>query len=223
MAHRSAPLRICILVIASNNLGIYATHEAYWKLYAKSHPNVDVYFLRQREDAPGTYLDGDTIWSRGREATERTFDKTVAAFRFLFSMSYDYTIRTNLSSVWNFDRLIAFCKTLPRQNVFCGVLGNPGISGAGMILSPDVVLKLTRHSGDIKRGHWDDIDFGKIAEQQGIPSMRAQRGDPHSKKEVDAIWDLHYHYYLKYIEHGVRNVETELEVMRYLIEKIYRV
>lgn len=214
-------LRVVVLVLASDNLGIYAEHEACWRLYAKTNPNVTVYFIRQREDVNETYLDGDTIWSRGREAIETTFDKTVAAFRFIPESSYDYLVRTNLSSVWNFSKLLAFCRTLPKRNVFCGVIGNPGISGAGMILSPDVVATLVQYSNDVERGMWDDIDFGKIAEMRGIPSIPAPRYRPHSRKEVDEQWNRGHHYYLKHVENGVRNVANEIDVMRYLISKIY--
>lgn len=92
-----------------------------------------------------------------------------------------------------------------------------------MILSPDVVSTLERHSGDIKRGHWDDIDFGKIALQQGIPSTPAPRCDPRSREAVDVVWDLCHHYYLKHVVNGVRNVQTEIDIMKYLISKIYRI
>lgn len=215
--------RVVVLVIASDNLGIYTRHEACWRSYATSHPDVAVYFVRQREDAPGTYLDGDTIWSRGREATERTFDKTIAAFQAIPPSSYDYLVRTNLSSVWNFTKLLDFCATLPLRKVCCGVLGTPGVSGAGMIVSPDVVATLVRHSGDIERGMWDDIDFGKITDQRRIPLLSAPRCDPKSRADVDAQWDLTHHYYLKHVDNGVRNVDTEVDVMTYLISKIYRV
>lgn len=186
-----------------------------------SHPNVRVYFLRQREDVKETYLEGDTIWSSGREVVHRVFEKTIAAFRFLPEGSYDYLVRTNLSSVWNFSKLLGVCKTLPERNVYSGVLGNPGISGAGMILSPDVVKAFVNHATEIERSEWDDIDFGTIARLCGIPCRRGHRYDPHSRAEVDACWSLGYHFYLKDQKHGIRNLDAEVDTMRYLIERIY--
>lgn len=214
-------MRLIVLVIASDNLEIYAEHEKCWRSYSTSHPDVIVYFIRQREGIPKPYIDGDTIWSVGKEGTERVFEKTIASFQML-PRPYDYVVRTNLSSVWNFTKLIEFCNTLPKTNVFCGVLGNPGISGAGMIMTPDVVDKLVTHSNDIKRCMWDDIDFGKISILCGIPSIPAVRYQPRSKQDVDAQWNLGYHYYLKHMVLGIRNVPAELEIMRYLIQKIYR-
>jgi hypothetical protein len=214
-------MKLVILVIASDNLAIYAHHEACWKSYARSHPDVVVYFIRQREDVDETYIDGDTIWSRGREATERVFEKTIAAFQYLPTSSYDFLVRTNLSSVWNFRRLIDFCRTLPTTNVFCGVIGNPGISGAGMILSPDVVTKLVANSGRVDRGMWDDVDLGKVAELCGIPRTRGYHFIPTSQFEIDRWWNSRYHFYLKDMRDGVRNVANELRRMRYLIRRIY--
>lgn len=214
-------MKIVVLVIASTNLNIYADHESCWRSYAHTHPDVTVYFIRQREDVVETHIENDTIWSNGREATERVFEKTVEAFKILRPESYDYLVRTNLSSVWNFVRLIEFCKTLPKENVFCGVLGNPGISGAGMILSPDVVQTLVKHSHDIDRCMWDDVDFGKIAALCGIPSIPATRYEPRSRAAVNRYWNLGYHYYLKDMRTGVRNVDNEIDVMRYLITKMY--
>lgn len=214
-------MKLVILVIASDNLTIYGTHQLFWRTYAKCHPDVNVYFVRQSESVTNTHVEGDTIWSNGREATERVFEKTVEAFKILQNSEYDYIIRTNLSSVWNFTRLIEFCKTLPKENVFCGVLGNPGISGAGMILSPDIVTKLVKHSKDIDRCMWDDIDFGKISVKCGIPCTRGFRYDPHTRDQVDSQYTLGYHFYLKDMRTGVRNVNNEIDVMRYLISKIY--
>jgi hypothetical protein len=213
-------MKLVVLVIASDGLPVYAEHQAYWRSYATSHTDITVYFLRQREDVVTPYFDGDTIWTRGRECIERVFDKTIDAFK-LLPAAYDFVIRTNLSSVWNFTKLIGFCKTLPRANVFCGVLGNPGISGAGMILSPDVVDTLVKYSNDIDRCEWDDVDFGKIAKLRSIPSMPGTRCDPRSRNDVELCWDLGYHYYLKDMRGGTRNIENELDVMAYLIEKLY--
>lgn len=214
-------MRLTFLVIASDNLKIYSAHQSLWRSYATSHPDVTVYFVRQSKETLETHIDGDTIWSNGEEATERVFEKTVEAFKILSPSSYDFLVRTNLSSVWNFTRLIEFCETLPKKDVFCGVLGNPGISGAGMILSPDVVRKLANHSGEIERCKWDDIDFGKVANLCGIPSIPATRYDPRTREHVDACWNVGYHFYLKDMRSGIRNIENELDIMQYLISKVY--
>jgi hypothetical protein len=215
-------MRITILVIASSGSEIYAEHEKCWRSYATSDPGITVYFLRQREDIEVPRIEGDTLWTPGEERLERVFDKTVAAFQFLDPSSYDYLVRTNLSSVWHFQNLRRSCTYLPPTDVFCGVLGTPGLSGAGMILSPDVVRKLAENSGRVDRGMWDDIDFGKVAELCGIPCTRGYRFDPKSQFDVDRWWNSGYHFYLKDMRDGVRNVANELNVMRYLISKIYR-
>lgn len=214
-------MKLVVLVIASDNLPIYAEHVKCWRQYATSTPNITVYFVRQREDVDTPYFDDDTIWTPGKECLERIFDKTIDAFKLIPMASYDYIVRTNLSSVWNFQSLVEFCQTLPKHNVFCGVLGNPGISGAGMILSPDIIPKFIEHSHEIERGQWDDIDFGRLAIQCGIPSTQGYRYDPRSREDVEKCWNQGYHFYLKDMRTGTRNIENELDVMRYLIAKLY--
>lgn len=214
-------MKLVVLVISSDNLPIYAEHRRLWRSYATTHPDVTVYFLHQRSDVSAPYFDGDTIWTPGQECLERIFDKTIDAFKLISPDSYDFLVRTNLSSVWNFDKLIAFCKTLPTEKVFCGVLGNPGISGAGMILSPDVVSTFIAHSHEIERGMWDDVDFGRLAIRCGIPSIPGQRYDPRSEADVARCWNHGYHFYLKDMRMGTRNVSNEVAVMQSLIAKIY--
>lgn len=214
-------MKLIVLVIASDNLPIYNVHCELWRSYANTHPDVTVYFLRQREDVDTPYFDGDTIWTRGRECLPRIFDKTIDAFKLFPSSSYDYIVRTNLSSVWNFTKLIEMCRELPRQNAFCGILGNPGISGAGMILSPDVVTRFVDRCHEIERGMWDDVDFGRLALLCNIQPIKGSRCDPRSVEDVELCHSLSYHFYLKDMRGGQRNVENELDVMRCLIRKLY--
>lgn len=215
-------MRVTVLVIASEDLPIYASHQGCWRSYATSHPDVTVYFLRQREDIETMVQDGDTLWAPGKEATERVFEKTVAAFRYLPTSSYDFLVRTNLSSVWHFPSLLRVCAGLPSKNVFCGVPGNPGLSGAGMILSPDVATRLADNSHRVDRCKWDDIDFGKVAALCNIPCMVGSRYNTRSRSDVDMYWKWGYHFYLKNMTGETRNVDTEVDVMRYLIQKLYR-
>lgn len=213
-------MKLVILVIASDNLPIYADHQRLWRSYANAQPSISVYFIKQHENIQTPHFEGDTIWSPGQECLERVFDKTIDAFKLIPKCSYDYIIRTNLSSVWNFNNLIRKCKSLPSQGVFCGVLGNPGISGAGMIMSPDVVSMFVSHSHEIERGIWDDIDFGRLAIHCGVSCIPGYRYDPRSRDEVDQCWNLGYHFYLKDMRSGTRDVVNEIRVMRYLISKI---
>ena len=91
-----------------------------------------------------------------------------------------------------------------------------------MLLSPDVVQTLADNSGRVPRCEWDDIDFGKVAALCGIPSLRGVRFDPKSREDVDRQWSLGFHFYMKQMrDTGVRDVEAEIDLMRYLIQKIY--
>jgi hypothetical protein len=89
-----------------------------------------------------------------------------------------------------------------------------------MLLSPDVVTSLSQ--GAVReRSIWDDIDFGTIAARCGILPLQGFRYDPKSREDVDRWWSAGYHFYLMDVRNGVRDVANEVDVMRYLIEKIY--
>lgn len=131
-----------------------------------THPNVDSYFL---EMAPLSGIVGDTFYTRGIEDGHGILIKTLAAMKY-FS-GYDYIIRTNLSSVWNFPRLIEFLHTLPTSGVYCGEINRniPGleyVSGAGMILTPDVCKKMVETPRYVQV--MDDVDIGFVLRGLGI-------------------------------------------------------
>lgn len=146
-----------------------------------THPDVDSYFL---EMGPYSGVVGDTYYTRGSEALNEIITKTVAALKYFSGSGYDYVIRTNLSSVWSFPRLIQFLHTLPRTGVYCGEINRnvPGleyVSGAGMILSPDVckaLVETPRYTKII-----DDVDIGCVMYGLGIlptPYKRQNIGNP---------------------------------------------
>ena len=148
-----------MLVIASYGEPVYTRHRSRWMNYIQSHPDVDVFFL---EMGLIDGVVGDTFYTKGVETRSGIIIKTRRALRH-FS-GYDFIVRTNLSSIWNFKGLIAFLNTLPITNVYCGGInwidGMRYVSGSGIIMTPDVAKKVAetpRYTNII-----DDVDIGYI-------------------------------------------------------------
>jgi len=96
-------------------------------------------------------------------------NKTMKAFRQILKedSEVNYILRTNLSSFFIVENLLSVVKKLPSEKVYAGVVGdtNNFVSGAGMMLSRDVVNYLLTHEADINKLKYEDIDdilFGKI-------------------------------------------------------------
>jgi hypothetical protein len=160
-------MKVIVLVTSSDDQSIYAKHREVWKKYMNKHPDVETYFIQSSEEYSETTLVGDTLWMPGKEGyptnLERIIggarvDKTVSALRWLFEhKQFDYVVRTGLSAVWIYRNLIPFLQTLPTQGVYCGTDGGGFVSGAGMILSPDVCKILVDKKDPYQNGEEDCV------------------------------------------------------------------
>ena len=139
-----------MLVISSQTQSVYRHHKAIWETYMKSHPDIECYFIEFSPVVLSPLLTSTTLFLRGHDTYQTILDKTFRAIDFFTRhKQYDYVIRTNLSSVWIFPRLIRFLETAPRTGLYGGIINNNQpwayISGAGITLSWDVVQILLKN------------------------------------------------------------------------------
>jgi hypothetical protein len=141
-----------ILVIASYD-DIYFNIINTWKKYIHKFDNVKIYLLHCRNDLEEQlYVDDEegTIFYNCEESLiPGIFLKTIYAMEFCNkNYSYDYLIRTNLSSFYNIPNLITFLDCQKKENYAGGIHGVsydiPFICGAGIVISNDVVKKMTK-------------------------------------------------------------------------------
>ena len=148
-----------------------------------SFPNISCYFITL-SDIPEISLDGDILRIPGRESYEGIIVKTIAAIEYFTARkSYDFVIRTNISSIWNYARLNEYLRTLPRTGLYAGLPGGEHgqikwVSGSGMILTPDTCKKLL----DARELVFsfkiiDDVDIGYAFHQLGVPVTMGMRHD----------------------------------------------
>jgi len=185
----------------------------------KLNPVFECYFITQRPDVETPYVDGDTFYSNGIETIPTISRKTIAAFEYFLDKGYDYILRTNLSSVWNFPVYEPIVNSLPKTDVLRGVIGGDFVSGAGFLLSLDVAQKMIDHQDEIfsYTDTTDDLAIGHVMKRIGVPFMPAQRTDITSADSV--VKDPNaYHYRCKL----PTDRSQEPIVIRKLVEMIYK-
>lgn len=140
----------------------------------KSHPDVECYFI---EFSPLVFmptLTKDTLYVRGTENYYNITRKTMLALEYFLSKStYDYVIRTNLSSVWIFSKMLTFLHTLPRTLHYGGVVAVhervPYVSGTCITMSYDVAKILLQYKNIAYANNLvDDADIGVALYHAGI-------------------------------------------------------
>ena len=173
-------MKVLMLIISSDTERVYAEHRKIWSSYMNSNPYIECYFIQYREGPQG--IEGNTFWLTGTESFSGILTKTLDSLEYFLKNDYDFIVRTNLSSVWNFNLLLKHLKTLPRENVYNGFIGNhngiPFVSGSGFIVSPDVATillknrKLAENSTEL-----DDVTIGYILHKLGINTTLGYRND----------------------------------------------
>ena len=167
-------LDFVILVIASRTK-LYDSFKNLWAQYAKSTLRIRVYFIYSG-DHPHTDTE---LYFPGKESLcPGILNKTLQAFEYVNQHhTYTHLLRTNLSSFYHFPRLLSFQTSLPLEQVYCAVKGRyKNIvygSGAGFILSPDLVQYIVKHQRNLEIHLPDDVAIGKLLWQYPIiPSPR---------------------------------------------------
>lgn len=82
--------------------------------------NIEAYFIRGNPDLEKTELVEDTIWSKTEESLRPgIINKTLLSLEYLQDRinSFDYVLRTNLSSFYIFDRLLKILETKPKEKI----------------------------------------------------------------------------------------------------------
>lgn len=213
--------KVLILVIYSSN-PLYDAQQHFWRQYMNSSPDISCYFITF-DNVPTITLDGDTLRIPGVETYEGITLKTLDALEyFLTRDSYDFIIRTNISSIWDYPRLLTHLTTLPRTLVYSGRPGGTRgemtyASGSGMILTPDVCAKLLNaRDFALQFQIVDDVDIGFTFQHLGIPLTDGIRHDLYDDT-LEIPKDL-YHYRVRLLPQPENVITRTLECMN----KIYQ-
>ena len=185
----SSPASLLVIVIASDE-PLYAAHRAVWRMMAAAGVRfgVKVYFTKMREGLDDVTVEGDTVVVPGVDCiTPCMLLKTMATMNLLVGPgaaphAYEYVMRTNLSSVWVWARLLAWIrdKLRPRGTpIRAGVIIGQTVwtSGAGTIMSIDAAHMLVEGNASLLYKEMDDVAMSEFLHAKNVPIEPMTRAD----------------------------------------------
>jgi hypothetical protein len=228
-------IRLLVLVLASDGLPVYIAEQDLWRSYMHYNPDqVTSFFIKGNPNLPSRYsCDRDIIWSKTSEGhtphSAGIINKTVISLEALEQQldNFDYIVRTNMSSFFIFPRMLEYLDTLPRENVYCGILGENYVSGAGIIISTDIAKLILRYKNELLNNTTfiDDVLIGKFMERHNISMTGytgrvdiASLGEWHKVKNFISTKAFHFRLVNLF---GRRNTD-EVYVYKQLINMFYR-
>jgi len=156
-----------------------------------SNININTYFVTLKEDlSEDILLIDDIIYVKGKESYTNILYKTMKALEYCIytlNNSYDYIVRSNISTIINFNNLCIYLSALTTTNLYTGCkletllwelqpyeisenkqndrnkyFGLKYFQGIGIIFSYDVVKKLLENLPYIDYDIVDDVKLGLI-------------------------------------------------------------
>lgn len=214
---RAAPApRLLVLVISSRE-PVYSAHRAVWRMLAEAAaPHaIKVYFIVASADVESVVVTDDEIISPGADCLRPCImAKTINSLAAIVgegapAHAYEYVLRTNLSSLWVWARLVAWldAKLRPRGTPVMAariVETTDILSGAGTIWSVDVARMLIAGNASLEYGELDDVAMSSFLHRKRVPVEEMARTDfasdaqqPLSTLPPAALDTGAYHYRIK--------------------------
>jgi hypothetical protein len=162
-----------MLVIACETHPLYKQLKVEWR--KNKHLSVKPIFIQYSLNVNEIILvDDDTLFLPGDESFEGITAKTIDSIEyFLRYTNFTHLIRTNLSSVWHYPRLISYLKTRETTGLFTGFVGMENsrcfISGSGMYMSRDVAELLIKNKEKVySYPYQDDLAISYTLDDLGV-------------------------------------------------------
>jgi hypothetical protein len=171
---------LCImLIIYSENNELYKYNKQIWKQYMNSNNNILALFVMYEPNIETEFKlipEDNMLLIRGEEnlSCENILNKTKIAIRYCnLNYSYDYIVRTNISSFWIFDNLVNFLKSNTKTNCIQGwKLYNKNkeyfISGTSIIIPHNLISLLLTHTNNEIKYEMDDVEISQYYMSNGI-------------------------------------------------------
>jgi len=233
--------KLLVLIICSDQFPIYGEFQKVWRSYMHLDPeHVEAYFIRGNPDLEGNYeVIDDVIWSKTDEgwppASAGILNKTIFSLEAMMSRienEFDYVLRTNLSSVYNFPKLLKVLETLPRERCYFGSCPFPDFvfgSGSGFVLSSDLAKLLVEHKkAFLHQKNYDDVMIGLFLAGQGVTLIPHERMDILSFKQwnrMTKVFPDHIFHFRTKIQRQKKVAASkfieEAEINQILVKMIY--
>jgi len=160
--------RIIFVAISSHNHPVYPKMKELSRLYYCLFPTIKLFFLESREQETDVVETDDHLYINGVESIiPGIHQKTAKAMEYINqTYSYDYLVRTNLSTMWNIDHLLRLLSDAPLERFATGFAYQGFITGTGVILSKDVVGLIA--ASPIDFSNYEDVALSRIIQSHGI-------------------------------------------------------
>jgi len=119
---------------------MYSSSRLYFEKMKKIY-DLEYFYVEYKEKIENEVeIKNDIMYIKGKEIFTKIYDKTIKALNYINkNYTYDYLVRTNISSFWNIHNLYKMALGFPLHNCLTGVVvSNTFISGTGIIMSKDV-------------------------------------------------------------------------------------
>lgn len=167
-----------------------------------------------------TVLIRDELFTTSKEGMNNLGCKVIESLEYvLHNVEFDYVFKMNCSSYLNKQALKDLLVGKPKQGYYAGVISEHRnvrfASGAGSILSRDVIKTIVDNKGDWDHSYIEDVSIGKLLSENGIMPSKVDRVDVIHGVNEDLINRKAHHYRCK----NKRDRRVDIVIMN----ELYRV
>jgi hypothetical protein len=162
--------KIIFLIISSQNNEIYLKMRYLLSKFYCIYPNeIKYFFVENKENLDQDVIeDNNYLYIKGIESyVPGIYQKTINAMEYVTNKySFDYLIRTNLSTFWHLPNLFNFLNNIPKEK-FAGGFNIQGfLTGTGIIMSRDVAITVYTYKNYSHIS--EDLAFSQTIQANGI-------------------------------------------------------
>lgn len=220
------------------------------KQYQKSYldlfkDTIKFFFIEYKEDISDDIIEiGDFIYFKGTEDPHipNVTLKIIGAINYVkLKYDFDFILLSNMSSIWNMQKLLSLYNELPKTKFFGGhVVANYFITGTGAFISRDLIENLltintnnvTEHDDVVLSKHMKNIgvnvsSFNNLTNykwsHQIIDINENNINSPHHKNNNLEINDNTYIDDILYFRVRNSSIDQDLLITRKIIKRIYNI
>lgn len=250
MADNKEHYKCIILVIASNDTMCYKNARNVWKKYMNINPVVKVFFVYEELASPLEEPDSSDIIYSDINSTLTSNTILVKTLRAMYAIdkyySYDYFIRTNISTFWDLNRIDKLLSECPKTKCYAGghdlspflirevatmLITTHLYSGVCIIFTPDILKNILNNISKLNYNLPDDIAIGLYMSDIECNTMtynsRAYYEQYGPLDNNDIVNKINMAIENEYVYHRVKNSDnrelTDLVIYKYLLKTIYNI
>ena len=111
--------KLVILVLSSCNTP-FNKFRKIWERYGHLFPEIKTHFIYAGKDNSNP-LSSDLVFKDIKDSYPMNIERTLKGFKYIESKyNYDFLLRTNLSTFWDFERLLNNLNNLPTEKCYQG-------------------------------------------------------------------------------------------------------